>query len=161
MRLVVTALLLLFLPAAAQAHGYKAGTLSVEHPWSRTTVPTAIVGAGYMTVVNGGDEDDRLLAVESAVAGRVELHEMTSENGVMKMRPLADGIVVPAGGSVALAPGGLHVMFLELAGPFVEGERFPATLVFEKAGRLEVEFKVEPMDYSPEGAEGHGHGHGS
>lgn len=165
MRTFVAALLILLLPAAAQAHGFTIGPLTVGHPWSRATVPTAEVGGGYLVVVNEGSEDDRLLAVESAVAGRVELHEMANENGVMKMRPLAEGIALPAGATVTLAPGGLHVMFLGLAGPFVEGERFPATLVFEKAGRLEVEFKVEPMDYAPEGSseggEGHGHGHGS
>ena len=160
MRRLALAVLLFILPAAVLAHGYEAGPLTVEHPWSRATVPTAAVGAGYLTIVNGGTEDDRLLAVEAAVAERVELHEMTEANGVMKMRPLAQGIALPAGGEVALAPGGLHVMFLGLAAPFVEGERFPATLVFEKAGRLEVEFEVEPMDHAPAG-EGHGHGHGS
>ncbi len=159
--LFVLVLALFALPAAALAHSFDIGALSVAHPWSRVTPPTAKVGAGYLVITNAGDDDDRLLAVESDVAGRAELHEMRDVDGVMKMRPLPDGILLPAGESVALAPGGLHVMFVDLAAPLVEGERFPATLLFEKAGRLAVEFKVEPLDYAPAGEHQHSQGGGS
>jgi len=143
----LTALLLLALPAAA--HEFTAGNLTINHPWSRATPPTAKVGAGYLEIVNAGQAPDRLVAVESAVAGRIELHSMTLVDGVMQMRPLADGIAIPAGATVTLEPGGLHVMFMALAAPLVEGQRIAATLVFEAAGRVAVEFAVEALGAEP------------
>ncbi len=147
--------------AVAQAHDYELGALSVGHPWARASAGAAPTGAAYLTVRNDGAEADRLVAVETPAAGRAELHTHLHENGVMKMREVEGGIELPAGESVALAPGGLHVMLFGLAAPLEEGSRFPMTLVFEKAGRLEVEIAVESIGYRPEsGGEGHGMSHG-
>jgi hypothetical protein len=131
--------------AAVFAHEYKLNHLVLSHPWSRATPPGAKVGGGFVVIANSGAEADRLLKAEAAFAGKVELHEMKVENGVMTMRPLANGIEIPAGGEAALKPGGLHVMFMDLKEPLKEGEMRKARLVFEKAGAIEVEFKVEAV----------------
>jgi periplasmic copper chaperone A len=128
------------------AHEYKLGTLEIMHPWTRATPKGAKVAGGYLTLTNRGAAADRLVAVEaSAAAGKIELHEMTVDHGVMKMRQLAHGIGLPAGQTVTLEPGGLHVMFLDLKAPLKEGESVSARLIFEKAGSIDVTFKVEAM----------------
>lgn len=139
---------------ALMAHEYKIGSLEIEHPWARATPGGATVGGGYLVVKNSGATPDRLVSVASPVAGRVEIHEMAMTNGVMTMRPLPDGLAVPAGGSVALKPGSYHIMFMGLKQPLKEGEMVEGTLTFEKAGALPVKFKVEPV-----GAGGAGHDH--
>lgn len=143
---------------AALAHDYTLGALKIGHPWSRATPKSAPVGGGYMTITNTGTTDDRLVSVAADVSAKVELHEMAVVDGVMKMKALDGGMVVPAGGSVAFKPGGYHVMFIGLKAPLVEGQNFKGTLTFEKAGKVDVDFKVEsmttgPMDHS--GATGH------
>jgi periplasmic copper chaperone A len=143
--LAVLVIPLTFTGAPALAHGYKLGTLEIVHPWTRATPKGAKVAGGYMTLTNKGAASDRLVAVETAAAGKIELHEMTEERGVMKMRPLAQGIAIPPGETVTLAPGGLHVMFLNIKSPFVQGESLAARLIFEKAGPIDVTFKVEAM----------------
>jgi len=130
--------------AGAFAHGFKVGNIEIRHPNSRAMLPGAPVGGGFLTIVNTGGEADRLLSITSPVAGDVQLHEMAMENDVMKMRALETGIDIPAGATVELKPGGLHIMFMDVKEPFKEGRRFPATLVFEKAGPVEVEFVVGP-----------------
>ena len=136
------AMALSFAPAA-QAHEYKLGDLEIGHPWSRATLPGAKVAAGYLTVTNNGSNADRLVAVSAGIAGRGDIHEMAVKDGVMTMRPVAGGLEIPAGGEVKLEPGSYHLMFMDLGAPAVEGERFPGTLTFEKAGTVEVEFAVE------------------
>lgn len=131
------------LSTPASAHEYKLGALDIDHPWSRATLPGAKVAAGYLTIRNGGSEPDRLVSVSAEISGRGEVHEMAVKDGVMTMRRLADGLEIPAGGEVKLAPGSYHIMFLELKTPAVEGTKFPGTLTFEKAGALDVEFSVE------------------
>ena len=145
--LPLTAALMLGLatPAISNAHEFKLGDLQIEHPWSRATPKGAKVGGGYVTVTNQGSAADRLLSVSSPAAGKVELHEMTMQDGIMKMRPLLKGIVIEAGQTVALAPGGLHIMFVDLAAPLEKGKPFAATLTFEKAGAIDVTFAVEAM----------------
>ena len=133
----------LSLAQAAQAHEYKAGDLAIGHPWSRATLPGAKVAAGYLTVSNTGSEADRLVAVSAGIAKEGEIHEMTVKDGVMTMRPVAGGLDIPAGGEVKLEPGSYHLMFKDLSAPAVEGQKFPGTLTFEKAGTVEVEFAVE------------------
>jgi periplasmic copper chaperone A len=100
------------------------------------------VGAGYLVGTNTGTADDRLVSVSSDVAGMAQLHTMKMEGDVMKMSELGVGVVIPAGGSVTFAPGGNHIMFMELKQPLVEGTTFPATLAFEKAGTIDVRFEV-------------------
>jgi copper(I)-binding protein len=128
---------------AATAHEFKQGDLTIGHPWSRATLPGAKVAAGYLTVKNAGSAPDRLISVTADIAGKGEIHEMTVKDGVMTMRPLADGLEVPAGGEVKLEPGSYHIMFVGLKAPAVEGVKFPGTLTFEKAGTVKVEFTVD------------------
>jgi periplasmic copper chaperone A len=141
------------------AHGYEAGDIEIDHPWSRATPEGARVAAGYLTLRNDGNEADRLVAVTGEIAGRTEIHEMAvNDQGVMTMRLLADGVEIPAGGVVELKPGGFHIMFLDLSEAPREGASFSGTLTFENAGTVEVEFSVEGMGGS--GGHSHGHGHG-
>lgn len=139
------------LPAAAA--DVAAGDLRIASAWSRATPPSAPTGAGFLEIKNVGDADDRLLAVDCACAELSQVHEMKMEGGVMQMRELADGLPIPAGATVELAPGGNHLMFIHLKAPFKEGEAFTATLTFERAGKVEVPFDVT-------GLRGKGMGHG-
>jgi len=115
------------------------------------------VAAGYASITNNGAEADRLIEVRSDFAASAEIHQMAVDgNGVMTMRPLADGIEIPAGEEVKLGPGSFHIMFMGPEKQLVEGENFAGTLVFEKAGEVEVEFAVEGMG-GPSGHAGHNH----
>jgi periplasmic copper chaperone A len=127
----------------ALAHEYKLGDLVIDHPWSRATLPGAKVAGGFLVIRNTGTTNDRLVSLTSGISGRAEIHEMSVTDGVMKMRPLKDGIEIPAGGEVKLEPGSYHLMFMELKAPAVEGENFGATLTFEKSGTVDVEFAVD------------------
>jgi copper(I)-binding protein len=129
----------------ASAHEYRLGDLEIGHPWSRVTPPGAKVAGGYLTIANHGTVPDRLISVTSEIAGKAEVHEMAVKDGVMTMRPVDGGLEIPAGGKVELKPGGYHVMLIDIKRLTEEGERFPATLTFEKAGSVTVEFKVEGM----------------
>jgi len=131
---------------AAMAHEFKAGDLEIGHPWSRAVPVGATVAGGYLTVTNHGASPDRLLSVASDISAKAELHEMAVKDGVMTMRPIEGGLEIPAGGSVELKPGSYHLMFMGLKELPKQGEKFPATLTFEKAGTVKVEFAVEAMD---------------
>lgn len=111
----------------------------VQTPWSRATPPGAAVAGGFMTLHNEGAADDRLVSVTTDIAASVEIHQMSMEGGTMQMRELTDGLSLPAGEAVALAPGGYHLMFIDPK-PLREGDTFLATLTFENAGTKEVEF---------------------
>ncbi|MGN7753527.1 DUF1775 domain-containing protein [Sinorhizobium sp. 22678] len=124
------------------AEAVKVGDLEISGGAVKAMLPGAKVGGGGFVVRNDGSADDRLLAVESPAAGRVELHEMTMENDVMKMRKLEDGIAVPAGEAVELKNGSLHLMFMEVKKPFAEGDMVPVTLTFEKAGEVDYVLPV-------------------
>lgn len=133
------------------------GDIKIMKPWTRATPPNAKVGGGYLTIMNSGSTADRLVSATSAVAGKVEVHDMKVENGVMKMRPLSDGLDIPAGETITLAPGGFHVMFMKLTEPFKEGEMVKATLVFEKAGSVDVMFPIAAIGASEGGHAKHSH----
>jgi periplasmic copper chaperone A len=127
----------------AHAHDIAAGSLVIQHPWTRATPPTVTAAAGYLKVRNSGGAD-RLLGASLEGAVRGELHESTVGNdGVMRMRPLPEGVPVPAGGELSLAPDGIHLMFVQLKEPLVEDRTVPGTLTFEHAGTVAVEFVVE------------------
>ncbi|MGI2033550.1 copper chaperone PCu(A)C [Rhizobium panacihumi] len=130
--------------APAQAHEFKVGQIEIGHPYSRAMLPVAKVGGGYLKITNAGDAD-RLVSASSERASSVEFHEMKMNGTVMEMRELQGGIAVPARSTVELKPGGYHVMFMNVAKPFKEGEMVKATLVFEKAGPVDVEFAVGPV----------------
>ncbi|MGR3465423.1 copper chaperone PCu(A)C [Limimaricola sp.] len=131
------------LATAAQAHDFEAGGLTVLHPFAIETAARATTGAGYFEIRNDGDTADTLIAVEADFP-KVTLHESVEADGMMTMQPL-ERIEIAPGETVTLAPGeGGHVMFMGLEAPFETGESFDATLVFEKAGEIAVEFNVEP-----------------
>lgn len=124
------------------AHGFTVGALEIGHPYAFEAPPTAMSGGGYLTITNTGDTPDRLLDVRADFP-KVEIHESVVTDGVGRMLPVDDVEILP-GQTVTLQPGGIHVMFMGLKGrPLVEGEKFPATLVFEKAGEVVVEFAIE------------------
>jgi len=143
--------------AVASAHEVKAGSLIITDLWTRATPPQAPTAGGYLTVENTGGEADRLLAATSPVSGRVELHEMAVTDGTMTMRPVGGGIEIPAGETVTLAPGGLHIMFMQLKERFVEGDKVPVTLTFEQAGEVETFLHVQAIG-SPAPTGEHEHG---
>lgn len=134
---------LILLPTMAAAHSYRAGSISIEHPWARATPKGAQVGGGYMKITNQGTTPDRLVGGSLATARHTLIHEMKMEGDVMTMRVLPQGLEIKPGATVDLAPGSLHMMFEGLQAPLVEGQRVKGTLVFEKAGTVEVEYSVE------------------
>jgi periplasmic copper chaperone A len=139
--------------APATAQEFKAGDILVEKPWARATPKGAEVASGYLTIQNKGAAPDRLTG-GTADFGTVEIHQMSSANGVSQMRELKDGVNIPANGSVGLSPGGYHLMFTHLTHPLTKGESIKATLNFEHAGPVEVEFSVTGIGASGTGANG-------
>jgi copper(I)-binding protein len=128
--------------SAGAASAETAGAIAVEDAWSRAVPDGASVGIGYLAIENTGDEPDRLLSASASLAGQTEIHQTTMDGGVMRMRPVPDGVPVPAKGAVMLEPNGYHVMFMGLTQPLKEGDAFPAKLTFERAGSVEVTFHV-------------------
>ena len=128
--------------ASGEAHEVKLGDLVIHHPWSRQSPMAASVAAGFMTITNNGKEDDRLVKATAEISGSTQIHDMKMVGDVMKMVELPDGLVIPAGGTVKLKPKSLHLMFMGLKQPVMEGEEFTGTLTFEKAGTVTVEYEV-------------------
>lgn len=127
---------------AATADALKAGDLEISAGWVRAMLPGQPAGGGYLTVKNKGAAADRLLSVATPGAGKSEIHSMEMKDNVMVMRPVAGGLEIPAGGSVELKPGGFHLMFMQVAKPYAEGDTVPVTLQFEKAGKVELSLPV-------------------
>ena len=159
MKLILATALLALGVTVSQAHDYTAGSIKIEHPWSRATPSGASVGAGYLKLTNTGTAPDRLVGGSSPVAGQFEIHEMAVVDGVMKMRPLANGIEIKPGQSVELKPGSFHIMLKGLKRPLKQGEKVTGTLDFEKAGTVKIEYTVEAIGGAPArgGAMQHGH----
>lgn len=130
---------------ASGSDTYKIGDLVVASPWTRATPGGAKIGGGYLKITNNGAAADRLLGATSGIADHVEIHEMSMTDGVMKMRPLTDGLEIKPGESVELKPGGFHMMFMDLKQPLKQGDTLKATLKFEKAGTLDVNFSVNAL----------------
>jgi periplasmic copper chaperone A len=130
------------------ARDYRIGSIEIVEPWSRATPLTAPSAGGFLTLTNKGDAPDRLVAIESPAAKQAELHQMKMDGTIMRMRELENGIVLAPGQTVELKPGGYHVMFIGLKAPFVKDQKVAATLVFEKAGRIDVEFQVDALGAS-------------
>jgi len=122
-----------------------AGSLKISAPWARATPKGASVGGGYMTITNTGTAPDRLVGGSTGVSGKFEVHEMSMDKGVMKMRPLASGLEIKPGQTVELQPGGYHIMFVGMKQQLTAGDHFKATLEFEKAGKVDVDFAVQGM----------------
>jgi copper(I)-binding protein len=142
LRSVVLALVLL---TDSTALAQKAGDIEITAAWARATPKGAQVGGGYLKITNTGTTPDRLTGGSSAVSGKFEVHEMSMSGGVMKMRALDKGVEIKPGETVEFKPGGYHLMFVGLKQPLERGKPFTATLQFEKAGKVEVQFKVEPI----------------
>lgn len=142
----------LFAASSARAEDVKAGDLVISQAWSRATPGGAKVGGGYLTIENKGTAPDRLIGVSSDAAGKVEVHEMAMNKGVMTMRPLDKGLVIEPGKSVKLAPGGYHLMLMELKAPLKQGDKLPITLDFEKAGKVQVTLDVQAVGAQGPGA---------
>ncbi len=160
---VFAALSVAGLAAEAGAHEFTAKGVSVAHPWARATPKGAKVGAAYLEIKTDAATADRLIGAKSSVAGKVEIHTHIHEGDVMKMRRI-DGIDLKAGAAHVLKPSGDHVMLMDLKQPLKEGDLLKITLIFEKAGELEIDATVEPigakgphgMDHQP-GHEAAGH----
>jgi periplasmic copper chaperone A len=133
---------------------FKIGDLVIEAPWVRATPGGAKVAGGYVKVTNTGKEPDRLIGGSLPNSTDVEVHEMAMADNVMKMRRLPDGLEIKPGRSVELKPGGYHLMFMGLSAGLKAGQQVKGTLVFQKAGTVEVEFRVAPI-----GAQSGGGGH--
>ncbi|SES35446.1 hypothetical protein SAMN04490244_1123 [Tranquillimonas rosea] len=133
-------------PAITMGETATLGDLEIAAPFARATLPNQPVAGGFLTITNTGATDDTLVAASSPAAGRTEVHEMTMDGDVMRMRELADGLPVPAGETVTLEPGGYHVMFVDLAGPLSEGDATEVTLTFEDAGAVTLTMPVMARD---------------
>lgn len=132
-------------PEAAAASETRIGDLLIRSARSRETPTAGGTGVGFMSIVNGGSQDDRLIAISSAVATRVEIHQMSMADGQMQMRAVSDGLAIPAGQTVELAPGGYHLMLIGLSQALVAGQTVTLELQFEKAGKASVELAIAPL----------------
>lgn len=131
--------------ASASAHDYQAGTIHIDHPYARPTVPGQPSGGAYLTLENRGKDADRLLAADSPAAKKTEIHTMSMVGNVMKMRE-ADGIELAPAAKVTMKPGdGYHIMLIGLKQQLKVGDTLPLTLTFEKAGKVEVSVQVQDM----------------
>src|ERR1700674_4833690 len=128
--------------APARAEEFQLGDLVISQAWSRATPGGAKIGAGYLTIENNGSVADRLMGGSGDVAAKIEVHEMTTSNGVMTMRALDKGLAIEPGKTVKLAPGGYHLMMFDLKSPLKQGDKVPVTLEFEKAGKVKLSFDV-------------------
>jgi len=151
----LVAAVLAFTPAAIaqdQADRVEVGDLMLHAFWTRAMLPGQKAGGGYVVIVNRGANEDVLVAVSTPRAARGEIHEMRVVDDVMRMRPLPEGLPIPAGETVLLKPGGFHLMFMAVSEPFREGETIPVTLTFKSAGDVTLVLPVAPA-----GARRHDH----
>ena len=135
----------------ALAAEYDVGSIHIAQPWSRATPKGATAGAGYMTITNKGTTTDKVSCVSDDASAQCEIHSMTMEGGVMKMRPVEGGLEIKPGESVTLAPSGFHVMFRQLKHPLEQGKTVKATLKFDKAGTVDVEYPILAIGASAPG----------
>jgi periplasmic copper chaperone A len=129
--------------APARAEDVKAGDLVISQAWTRATPGGAKTGGGFVTIENKGTTPDKLIGASADGAGKIEVHEMVMNEGVMKMRPVEGGLTIDPGKTVKLAPGGLHLMMMDLKSPLKQGDKMPVTLEFEKAGKVAVTLDVQ------------------
>lgn len=148
-RATLAMIALALLSAAAPTHAAEPAPQAVtaSAAWARATPPGMAVAAVYLTLV-GGPQADRLVGAATPRAAMVQIHVVSEAEGMARMRPTA-GVDVPARKSVALAPQGTHIMLMDLPRPLVAGERFPLTLQFERAGRIDVSVEVRAPDTAP------------
>jgi len=135
--LVAIASVAFFVSSPAAAHD-----ITAKQAWSRATPKGAKVAGGYLAIANRGVQPDRLLSASSGAAAKVEIHQMSMQDGIMTMRPLDGGLAIPPDTTVTLVPGGDHIMFIGLTAPFEEDQRIPVSLNFERAGKIETVFEI-------------------
>jgi copper(I)-binding protein len=152
--IAAAALIFATLAVPANAEDVTAGALKISEPWARATPKGASVGGGYMKIINTGSTPDRLVGGATDIASRLEVHEMSMDKGVMKMRMLPSGIEIKPGQTIEFKPGGYHVMFMGLKQQLVQGQHFKATLQFEKAGKVDVDFDISGIGASAPGMSG-------
>ena len=128
--------------APAFAADYSVGALKIHDPWARATPKGAPVGGGYLTITNTGTAPDRLVGGATDVSKGFEIHEMSMDKGVMKMRLMPNGLEIKPGETVTFKPSGYHLMFTGLKSQLTKGGQVDATLKFEKAGEVKVQFAV-------------------
>ena len=146
-------LLACVIAAPARAEDVKAGDLVITQAWSRATPGGAKIAGGYLTIENKGTAPDRLIGGSADVADKVQVHEMSMNDGVMKMRQLDKGLTIEPGKTVKLAPGGYHLMMMDLKSPLKQGDKVPVTLEFEKAGKVKLSLDVQGVGaQAPAGA---------
>lgn len=145
-------------PAATHdAASVSVGSIAISGAFTRATLPNAPVGGGFFTLTNTGSQDDRLVSASADFADVAQIHAMAMQGDVMKMGQLKDGLVIPAGETVTLAPGGYHLMFMGLKHPLVEGETVAVTLTFEKAGSVTLDLPIgDPAADAPIAGMDHG-----
>jgi periplasmic copper chaperone A len=151
-------LLACFIAAPLRAEEVKAGDLVITQAWSRATPGGAKIAGGYLTIENKGTAPDRLIGGSADVADKVQVHEMSMKDGVMTMRQLDKGLPIEPGKAVKLAPGGYHLMMMDLKSPLKQGDKVPVTLEFEKAGKVKLSLDVRGIGaQAPGGAGSDGH----
>jgi copper(I)-binding protein len=144
--------------APAHAQEVKAADLVITQAWSRATPGGAKIAGGFLTIENKGAAPDRLVSGSSDIVGKIEIHEMAMNNGVMTMRPLDKGLAIEPGKTVKLAPGGYHLMLMDLKRPLKQGDKVPLTLEFEKAGKVALSLDVQGVGaQAPAGGMKHDH----
>jgi copper(I)-binding protein len=142
-------------PTSLAAHGFAQGDLAIGHPWARETATGQSAGGGFLTISNKGKTEDRLTGGSASIAREVQIHSMSMDGGIMRMRPVPKGLAIPAGQTVTLRPGSFHIMFMGLKRPLKRGEMVPVTLRFARAGAVKVAFKVEAVTYGGPGHDAH------
>ena len=142
---LVLAAAIALVASTATAEDYNVGMIRVASPWARATPRGAAVAGAYMTISNRGTAPDRLIGGSTPVANRFEIHLMEMDQGVMRMRPVEGGLEIKPGQSVELKPSSVHVMLTGLKQPLEIGQHVKATLEFEKAGKVDIEYMVEAI----------------
>jgi copper(I)-binding protein len=142
--------------APVSAGDVMAGPLKISAAWARATPKGASIGGGYLTITNTGSTPDTFVGGSTPISGKLEIHEMSMANGVMKMRPVSGGIVIKPGETITLKPGGYHLMFVGLKQQLQQHGQFKATLEFEKAGKVDVDFSIAGIGASGPSASGMG-----
>ena len=140
--------LFLCLLSPAIAHEYKVNKLIIDHPIARETPPGIKVGAGYLSITNNSDQDEILISATGELAAEIQIHTIKVQNDIMKMVELTNGLTIPAGETVTLQPGGLHLMFMSLKQQLIEGDEYSVNLKFKNAGEIEVLFNVEKIEFT-------------
>lgn len=141
----LSAIALFVLAALLLATCSQGGGIAIQDPYARATPAEAQTTGAFAVITNGGPQADRLISAASPAAKTVELHETVTEDGVMKMQPHPEGWEIPAGGKLELAPGGKHIMLIDLVAPLQAGDTIELTLTFEKAGAIKVQAPVKAI----------------